>query len=958
MSGFERLRAGWAAAVCAAAERCRRLSSGGPVGRAVMLVPGILIVAAAPAAAQSSTLTRTQAARLAAAVGDLPAWRWNGSANGFMNPPGLAGLANISNALATICFGIASFCWRLTLFLVQLAIRVDPIEPMLATIDRTFASIGGLVIDSGLWVLILLVAVFVVAAQMLRPGGRGVFRTVLGMLVPVALLLTMTAAARTDNGTGRRVGSPSWIVTEAQGAVNSIGLTLSTALTETATDAFDQANPDADNRNRLDCGNYTDHLEDRFRQRTAAAGLSGPEQTFAIQVSSMWERTILDPWTDKQFGSSYYGSRVNCRLLEWRSGRSAAEQRDLTSDAARGRLPTTAHTPSDRYSPPDTEWYNGRGSGAANNPVVFTDPGGDERTRWALTAFAACRTENGSSFIPPPNSGWLPYLGSNEAGWNEWCQLWWSGAAVNDANTDPTAIYAESRRGDGGSGGCVTSGLCLSDVAVVGDAIETGEDLVDGANSLFEEDGSRPANPVHFTNGTQVRNNLAGREPSDARENAKLVDYLESMMGDGGTGASRGWVSSLVALFTAVCYLVAIGGAALGVVMAGVMLVALLVLLPFILVLLIWPGPSSDLMAKRLLRALFGAVMAKTVFTIVLAVMVLITNLVLLIGRNVAPAGDLRQFFFMAAPLLAFFTVRYLLRMVGLGNILSPTGAAQLTSNMLKGKGMPTGLAGDQPGGGRPSQLVTGMQRRLGARAADKMLPGGRSGNNQTGGRRGDRWADRHNRQGNPDKKMPGGLAAGVAGLAGRGPGGPKLSWDGSGYRVKGNLNPGQVAALHKLRDQGLAEMDAKGRWRITDPVAAAQFAADHGLREGRNATDRLSRVRSVVDGVAAAEAAHQRQQATAHAVWDGQQVTATRADRAQAAAGHAAAHADWADVSAPQAAPQAAKTPAPPIGAAAAHADWASMHTRPAGGRPPKISPPGPPRPIASTGPRHGDQP
>lgn len=222
--------------------------------------------------------------------------------------------------------------------------------------------------------------------------------------------------------------------------------------------------------------------------------------------------------------------------------------------------------------------------------------------------------------------------------------------------------------------------------------------FVDGAADLcskaFEETTSIPSGKgwdEFYIFGKKandrLRNGAYHEEPPSMREaDERQLRPAEEMAGTmGGLGMSR-LLYGIMSLISAIASLIVIGPMALGLLVTVFMSIALVVLaLPVALLLLAGGKPEK---AKPLFKAIAQSLVAKAMFTIILTLVIAVIKLfnALVLALESSLPGEqlpslIEALLYGAAPLLAFFVVNKMLKMlIPSANLMNPLSAASLAA--------------------------------------------------------------------------------------------------------------------------------------------------------------------------------------------------------------------------------------------------------------------------------------
>jgi hypothetical protein len=182
---------------------------------------------------------------------------------------------------------------------------------------------------------------------------------------------------------------------------------------------------------------------------------------------------------------------------------------------------------------------------------------------------------------------------------------------------------------------------------------------------------------------------------------------------------------AFLAIIIAGIYLWAIGGLALGTLVAQFLTVLFFVALPVLLVLGMWPSDGARRLFWRYTRLGIGSLFAKAAFVSLLAVLLLLIGVIDALGTRsgafAAAGGDGGLGAAMleaAAPVAAIWAMRWALKDLGMGNIFSLKGAMALTGRLVRGGGQDGAQGPDgAPGRSLGQRTREAVRRRIDRRA-------------------------------------------------------------------------------------------------------------------------------------------------------------------------------------------------------------------------------------------------
>ena len=428
-------------------------------------------------------------------------------------------------------------------------------------------------------------------------------------------------------------------------------------------------------------------------------------------------------------------------------------------------------------------------------------------------AGGALRDLSGSGFAVNPEFRLMWNLGSppSEAAEGT-CSDWWGSDGSGTTKPDPRGTKWGVRDGDGPF------------------QFGTGDDITEAFTVYDQEQVAEVA-------GAGFTGLLAPYEDADRENLPAGREWVFALNGHSLTGAVP---HAFLAIVIAAVYLWAVGGLALGTLVAQFLTVLVCVALPLLLLVGMWPCEAAGRIFGRYLKIGAGSVFAKAVFVSLLAVLLTIISVISRLGELTgafdAAAGGGAGFgaamLQAAAPLVAIIAMRWALKDLGLGNVFSLRGAMGVTGRLAAARApraRPPSAARRQPPPA-PRSPPAASWRTGACPATPAAPPPGRRGDRRRRRRPGHRrWCRRH-RGGRPRRAR----GAGATGDAlGAGPGG-----DPAGVPA---LPPGSAPRRRAaaLLDGMVAGALAAGQ-RAAAPLAGAVFACS---REGSGRRRFLTRV-------------------------------------------------------------------------------------------------------------------
>ncbi|HET6952895.1 MAG TPA: hypothetical protein VFI47_21105, partial [Acidimicrobiales bacterium] len=664
----------------------------------------------------------------------LPFYRWADDADSFYSNygPSEIGKANVMQPLVTFLYGMAGLMWRMLQWITRTALAFDlfsqssgggsapvPLQP----VNDGYAMAADVAL-SGLGLLVLAIAVVVIVARLVR-DGENPLKDLVRPFACLALLLFLLARAAPGPSGDARAGSPAWLAERGVGMSNVVADQIS----RTAPGAATRDAPD----NLLDCHYYVGELQASFDG--GGGGRGGGSVAFqphlASLMSSLWEAAYLDLWVEAQFGDDEtLARRSYCRMLEDRSDVSPSEQAAIQTAAlagAGGAVPAPGldgSAPFGRFND-DKEFRRGMVAWAVCG--WYPDRSGlQEENDGRLTDLS------GAGFAVNPEFRLMWNLGSPPSESRaSTCSDWWGTDGSGTTKPDPRGTKWGVRDGDG-----------PFQFGTAGDIDEAF--TVYGDEELAEATGGGGFGASVAPYAAADRENLpAGRDWVFALNGHNLPASVPH---------------AFLAIVIAGIYLWAIGGLALGTLVAQFLTVLFFVALPVLLVLGMWPSEGARRLFWRYARIGAGSLFAKVAFVSLLAILLMLISVINALGALTGAFGAASgpgltgglgaAMLQAAAPVAAIWAMRWALKDLGMGNIFSLKGAMALTGRLARGDRDGAPGADGAPGRSLTDRSRTVVRRRLDRRWMDRHLrrrPGTEDGagkDEQAGaGRRGVRRA-------------------------------------------------------------------------------------------------------------------------------------------------------------------------------------------------------------------------
>ncbi|HEX6568459.1 MAG TPA: hypothetical protein VF015_04815, partial [Acidimicrobiales bacterium] len=595
----------------------------------------------------------------------LPFYRWADEADSFHSNFGRDEVTSSAmQSIVSLLFGIAGLMWRLLQWVTRTALAFDLFHSVeggestpvaLQPLNDGFAAIARVVL-SGVGITVLAVAVLFVIVRAVRDGGTPV-RDLARPLLCLGLLLFLLSRAQPLPGGGAQVGSPAWVAQRGVGMSNLLGDQIS----RVAPQRVDVEPPD----NLLDCHYYASQLRRSFDGGGDGGDLVGSvafQPQLASHMSALWEAAYLDLWIGAQFGRDpALARRTYCRLLEDRAGVAPAEQAAITMAALAA---AGASTP-----PPGT-----------TGTAPFGRFNGDKDFRRGMVAWAVCgwyddrsglQEEADARLVPLSGAGFavnpefrlMWNLGSPPSEARDGtCSGWWGVDGSGTTKPPPRGTKWAVRDGDGpfqfGTRGDIDEAF-----------------TVYGEEELSDEDAA-----------------AADVAPYAEADRENLPAARRWVLAFNGHNLAGSVPSGCLAIVIAAVYLWAIGGLALGTLVAQFLVVLYFVALPLQLLIGMWPSQGEGGVFWRFTRAGAGSLFAKAVFVALLSALMtligVVNQLADVTGAFRSAEGGLGFGGVMvqaAAPVVAILMLRWALKGLGMGNIFSLRGAMGLTGRLARG---------------------------------------------------------------------------------------------------------------------------------------------------------------------------------------------------------------------------------------------------------------------------------
>ena len=483
--------------------------------------------------------------------------------------------------------------WSITFAITDFAARLDPMDTMGQSVDDAGAAIARAVTGTPV-IAVMLVATIIMAIWLAsKGGGRRGFMQVVKSVVILAVLASMSAGAAqsTTTADGKFVpgkGSPAWLVRTTSDVVESMAGSLTQQILFANTKQTVPFDP-------LHCTNYVQALHEQYLGGDDVGQGATVARTVPLVVSFLWEQTGLQAYKEIQFGDNVHADRAYCQLLEYNRG---TPWHGGVSDSKMGRLDLLQKAG-------EISRFSGEilvdGQGRTLTPkdlFALLDLIGTFGTDIATlpdgrSIFEGQPPQQGLAFLPSTNNG----VDRSMIGWAACRLVSGDGLSVSDWQVNPGWT---SRH---------TPAHCLN--WWVGDA-------PGGTGTEFDYDDKEG----------KVRERLSVEPES-------TFQYVMRLHGSGAGGMTGG--QGMIYTLSAGATVYAFGVPALAKIVASYALIVMVLLLPIVLVVALWPGKNDDRLVSKFTKTTIGLIVITFGFAFVLS---LIATLAVMFAR-LGQAGDL-----------------------------------------------------------------------------------------------------------------------------------------------------------------------------------------------------------------------------------------------------------------------------------------------------------------------------
>lgn len=559
----------------------------------------------------------------------LPVFRWTEHLNlpdkfGFLEIS-----SKISHSIAGLVFSISALIWGLVLQLVRFSMTSNIVNVIGTTIDAAFVQMWVLFNSSGL-VAIAAIAAVVVAVLAIIKGRLGeAVKSILGGVLVLGILQFMATGAL---GGGPADGSKHEITINAK-EVTGDKVVTSRDLVVGRPSWIAMTVSEQVNKLSTNLGSFFG-VADGVAANTKAPGEDGG-------ISCTWyNQRLASTYQDRSPGDNSDGESVllmtsyvwqrtlldNFGMAVFGSGESSNY---LLCHYLEGQTNVRAD-----YRQAIALGNGSPYSGMALGPFI-NPPQDTWHYQSELFSFAVCKSRNEA------RSGWghIHHYANDPKNAAERCDGWWKDTTGGGMSMNPSS--------EGGG-------------------------IMDwnGFGRLYRD-----------TLGERGYSKLTDAANADAIHKDLQLVYgtVSSFWGYGGA-----LIYSFASLALAVLFGFAFGGAALGALLAQLVLVVMLLLLPWTLIILAFPTKSGDRssMGMKLLRLTLMSFGAKVVFMVVLGLTILIMALLYQIGDALTSGSSyfVRMLWGLIVPIATIYLTRKIMKMMGMGQMTGLTGGLKFAT--------------------------------------------------------------------------------------------------------------------------------------------------------------------------------------------------------------------------------------------------------------------------------------
>lgn len=602
----------------------------------------------------------------------LPAYRYSaqiGYLDTELSPTDELG-GQLSSGLASGMFAVAAGVWQLLLMLMHYALTIDPLRSVGELVNKVFLALNNGIWKSGLAILALGLGVFAVTKKVLQ-GKGGILAAALAVLLPLAFMQTVAVAAGNDDkGTGGAVGSPMWLALRSSDQLTAVATGPTSLFGElSGLTGGVLSDPTQGGVSPTDCTAYFDQMYARFSEvragttstgavnQGAAAAVTGGETGTLKLVSQMWYNAMYLPWQAAQFGSADYGrypSDVSCHYLEMKRQSGTPEQFFIAGG-------TSVQANGDKWTGTIDQ---GPFTGFSTMPFAALRgvPGDQPNMYGVLFPWAACDRDGGQQM---------------EAGWRA------LGGDQNPASNNGGG-WVSIQQGIDACTSWRTGNAPMAGLSPAGE--RQGKEAFPQANNegvLVPKDSGQVETMTDGTDANGRIKDAVKDENPDAKRlaQADLLNVRSLYRSFNGHNTGERLVAATVAVAGTIIYSITIAGLAIGTMVAQIGFALLIAILPVSLLLAAFSrNNQKGNPGVRLLKTTAAFAATKLGLVFLLTMFILLTSIIRSVV-SVAAGGFAGQMIGLAAPLLAFFIMRTILKRAGFGSIMSPAGAMGMSAS-------------------------------------------------------------------------------------------------------------------------------------------------------------------------------------------------------------------------------------------------------------------------------------
>jgi len=581
-------------------------------------------------------------------------------------------MAHLLVFMTSVPFVLAGVCWTSLLELERFSAAAAQALATNSIFNRYFHYVAKVILQTGV-IFILMVVFLVMAAYKIfvrQEDHRRHVHGFLRMAVVLGLLFVMYRGASQPIAPGQppAAGSPAWLYDTVTGTFIK---PLATSIDGIATSLITPNVQGALAAPAPSCQAYLAQLDQDYAQSTQQAnGQAQSNDVTAAAFSTLWASTVMQEHELAQFGEAPgVAQRVGCRQLEIAVSASPKQQRAITwallqaCDQAASDKNKWGHTSTRQVCPPVSIFNTAiQPSGSDINVAGSTR---------ALEAWAICAWDPQQNKWVSYNN-WFKHMNISDNGyidWNQQCTAWFVRYNTNDNGLNGDQAYQS-----------------LASPSTIGGQ------PVDRSDDPFYYNHSGAVQSTGLTSYDAIAT-LNGPLGHDAASVSGVAMGISSLI----SSAAMIW---LIGPMTAVQLIVGIG------------MVLWFMVLPVGLIAMAWPGEASSDFTRRYLRIGVSLLVADLVFTVVVAILVTLLNLLDAGVQSALGHGIAAALFMPIMPLVALLVVNKLSKAMGLGKLTGIGGTVALA-----GAGMNIGRNSLRGGGtaapGRTLPGTRGLHRAI-----------------------------------------------------------------------------------------------------------------------------------------------------------------------------------------------------------------------------------------------------